>query len=142
MDIPIPAQLLVAFGCNATTRLGSISPIKKIKGGILGRRHIGTKITITGFFRNEIIPEYVVDAVLAHEICHYAHGFFSEMPKKHRLPHRGGVVEKELAERGLGETLARQKRWIKNNWQEFIKKSNIKSRKRRVKRRRILIFGV
>ncbi|MBI3495244.1 hypothetical protein HY065_01305, partial [Candidatus Berkelbacteria bacterium] len=79
-----------------------------------------TYITITGYFRSPEVPEYVVDGVLAHELSHYAHGFYSPHARQFRHPHKHGVVDKELTRRGLGGIVKRQKRWLKMNWSQFI----------------------
>ncbi len=120
-DIDIPNTLTVKFGRRAKTRLGSI---KKVFPKSLLERMTGkfeTEILITGFFRDELVPEYVIDATVAHELCHYAHGFSSPLPQIANHPHRGGIVHKELRERGMGEMEKRQKKWIKDKWQKYIK---------------------
>ncbi|MFY9484069.1 MAG: hypothetical protein WAP74_00390 [Patescibacteria group bacterium] len=114
-DVPIQNQVIVRFGRGARTRLGSIK---------FGRRIVNprTYITITGYFRSELVPEYVVDGVLAHELTHYAHGFHSPGQQLYSHPHRRGVVTKELTRRGLGDIVKKQKRWLKAHWQTFIRK--------------------
>lgn len=113
-DVTPKNEVIVRFGRNARTRLGSIK---------FGRRKENprTYITITGLFRDPEIPEFVIDAVLAHELAHYAHGFFSPHEKLHRYPHQHGVVDKELTTRGLGDILIMQKRWLKKNWREYLR---------------------
>lgn len=117
-------NIKIRFGRNAYTRLGSISYEKKSDRKI-------TLITITGYFKNQEIPQYVIDATIAHEICHYAHGFFSPFPKSSKYPHKGGKVDRELIDRGLGEILKKQKIWMKNNWKEIVKDDIKMKRKRR-----------
>jgi hypothetical protein len=112
-DIMVANNVFVKFGRPCRTRLGSIK---------LGRRSEdpNTIITINGYFKDEIIPEYVVDAVLAHELTHYAQGFCSPHEQKFRNPHQGGVVNRELADRGLQELLQAEKKWVKANWRNFL----------------------
>lgn len=117
-DVAIENEVIVRFGRAAATRLGTIK---------FGRRTINprTYITITGYFRNELVPEYVVDAVLAHELTHYAHGFHSPGEQLYRHPHKHGVVTKELTARELGDIVKKQKKWLTTNWREFLKSNSI-----------------
>ena len=77
-------------------------------------------ITITKHFQDESIPEYVVVSTIAHELCHYTHGFNSPSPKKFQYPHQGGVVKKEMDKRGLREIRLKTRSWLKKNWREYI----------------------
>jgi len=120
-DIDIPNTLTIKFGRRAKTRLGSI---KKVFSKSLIERMKGkfeTEILITGYFKDKKIPEYVIDATIGHELCHYAHGFSSPLPQIANHPHRGGIVRAELKKRGMGEMEKRQKRWIKDNWNNFVR---------------------
>lgn len=113
-DVEVANIVYVRFGRSARTRLGSIK---------YGRRKVNpnTFITITGYFRDLDIPEYVIDAVLAHELTHYTHGFFSPHPQLHKHPHQHGIIDKELTKRGLEDTMRLQKVWLKTNWRDFLK---------------------
>lgn len=112
-DIEIKNNLIIKFGRPCMTRLGSI---KK------GRRqeNFNSIITMNGYFRDISIPEYVIDAVLAHEFMHYAHGFASPHEQAYAHPHKGGVIDYDIIERGLGDSLKLQKRWIKQNWEQYL----------------------
>jgi len=112
-DVVVANNVFVKFGRACRTRLGSIK---------YGRRKEdpNTIITINGHFKNDFIPEFVVDAVLAHELTHYAQGFASPHEQQYRHPHKGGVVRNELAERGLHELMRAEKKWVKANWREYI----------------------
>ncbi|MFH1749966.1 MAG: hypothetical protein ABH837_03705 [bacterium] len=110
-DLEQKNPILVGFGRKARTRLGSIRYHKKTKTSI---------ITISGYFKNLEIPEFIIDAVLAHELVHYLHGFSSSHPRAWRYPHQGGVVSQELKDRGLEETLRFQKKWIKKNHAKYF----------------------
>jgi len=107
-DIPKSNDIAIIFGSNAATRLGSIKK-NRLEDSL-------TKITITGFFKDERVPEIIIDLTIAHEICHYAHGFSSPLPRLFNNPHQGGVVDKELKIRGFSAELIFQKRWLKENW--------------------------
>lgn len=113
-DVSIINHLVVKFGRPCTTRLGSI---KK------GRRqeNFNSIITINGHFRDPAIPTFVVDAVLAHEFMHYTHGFASPHKQAFLHPHKGGVVDGGLRERGLTDILKAEKVWIKDNWASYLK---------------------
>ena len=121
-DADISNPLFIKFGRRAQTRLGSIK--KKYSKSIFARLsgHFETEITINGHFKDMSIPEYVIDAVIGHELCHYVHGFSSPLPQLARHPHKGGIVNHEMRERGMGELEKKQKRWIKQHWVEYLKK--------------------
>jgi len=112
-DIDVANTVIVRFGRPAKTRLGSIK---------FGRRTVdpNTYITITGYFRSDDVPDFVVDAVLAHELSHYAHGFFSPHERLHTHPHKYGIVNNELTQRGLGDILKLQTRWLKQHCRELV----------------------
>ena len=87
--------------------------IKKLKDG-------STEIVINGFFKDEKIPDYIVDLTIAHEIVHYLHGFNSPYPKQFKYPHQGGIVRKELISRGFKIPLKLERRFLKQDWKEII----------------------
>ena len=116
-DIIVANNVFVKFGRPCRTRLGSIK---------YGRRKEdpNTIITINGYFKDETIPEFVVDAVLAHELTHYAQGFASPHEQKYAKPHQGGVVNHELVSRGLKDLLYMEKKWVKTNWRKYLELNN------------------
>ena len=65
-------------------------------------------------FKDQTIPQDVVDHTIGHELTHYAHGFSSNTPKLHRYPHAGGVVKKEMGQRGMDHLYQAYKSWIKD----------------------------
>jgi len=78
-------------------------------------------ITLTGYFRNDLlVPDYVVNATIAHELCHYTHGFSSPLEKRFLNPHQGNVIKKELSKRGLLEEQEMADKWLKKNWVNVI----------------------
>lgn len=109
-DIPRGNEVYIKFGRNARTRLGSIRKIGKSN----------TLITITGYFKDNRVPEFMAEATIAHELCHYAHGFFSPLPRLSNYPHQGGLVDKELISRGFKQHLSLQKKWLKETWPTII----------------------
>jgi len=144
-DIPRHNEVSIKFGQKASTRLGSIKLIQNSKFKIqnYGKVHCHhrTLITITGHFIDERVPEEVIDVVIAHELAHYAHGFFSPLPQLARYPHHGGLVDTELKNRGFTEKLKFQKKWLKDNWKDVIG-TTLKHRRtrRRSRKERISIF--
>ncbi len=122
-DVPRSNEVYIKFGRDARTRLGSIRKIGKSS----------TLIMITGYFKDKRVPDFMVEATIAHELCHYAHGFFSPLPQLSKYPHLGGLVDNELKTRGFSEQLQAQKSWLKKEWPEII---GARVRKRRVLRRK------
>ncbi|MGA2667190.1 MAG: hypothetical protein ABSE91_03870 [Patescibacteria group bacterium] len=113
-DVPVANNVFVKFGRPTRTRLGSIK---------FGRRreNPNTIITINGHFIDLDIPEFVIEAVLAHELTHYAHGFASPLKQTYRHPHKGGVVRHEMVDRGFRDLLQLEKRWVEENWVNFLR---------------------
>ncbi len=85
-------------------------------GHITRLKNKDTEIAINGLFKDERIPEYIIDTTIAHELVHYMHGFHSPYPQKYKHPHRGGVVDKELAKRGFGHLMKIEKDFVKRQW--------------------------
>jgi len=121
-DADISNPLFIKFGRKAITRLGSIK--KKHPKSIFARLsgHFETEVTINSHFMDPKIPEFVIDAIIGHELCHYVHGFSSPLPQLARHPHRGGIVNNEMRQRGMGDLEQKQKKWIKQNWLNYINK--------------------
>jgi hypothetical protein len=114
-DIAITNPIEISFGREAKFRFGSIRLLKP--KGI--RRIIGKTepqksiITITSMFSKDEVPVDVVRYTIAHELCHYAHGFSSANKRLFKYPHHGGIVNKELTERGAGDLIRAFKQWLK-----------------------------
>lgn len=102
-DIPQNNKVFIKFGRFAKYRLGSIRLNKKTKASY---------ITITAMFKNPKIPAEVIDHTIGHELVHYTHGFSSNQPRLHRYPHAGGVVRKEMRQRGMESFYNAYKLWI------------------------------
>lgn len=96
-------KVYVRFGRHSDTRFGSIR---------LCIEDNSSHIVITSKFRDESIPEEVVDHTLAHELVHYSHGFSSPHPRLHKFPHKGGIIDKELKKRGLTNLVTYYKKWV------------------------------
>lgn len=103
-DVTQDNPIFIAFGRYSKFRLGSIK---------FDRRSKKSYITITSMFKDPSIPVEVVDHTIAHELCHYTHGFSSPKEQMHRFPHSGGVIQRELAERNLQYLSKAYKIWIK-----------------------------
>ena len=139
-DLEKKNEVIIHFGRRARTRLGSIKEVKSRKSQVKSFQESisPTLITINGLFRDEKIPEFVVTATIAHELCHYAHGFSSPHNKTHEHPHYGGVVRKEMIDRGLEDEQYLSKKWIKENWKDYLLKYYPPLPKCRRRRKRIL----
>lgn len=131
-DVPRPNLVLIHFGKKSVRQLGCIRwvyPGAKIKSLYKGREDEHnvqddgriSRITMTGYFKDRFIPDYVVRMVIAHEMVHYTHGFHSPLPKLYDHPHRGNIVNKEITARGLGDELKRSEVWLKENWSNYLK---------------------
>jgi putative component of toxin-antitoxin plasmid stabilization module len=107
-DVPQGHPIVTRYGYRARYRFGSI----------VARRGT-THILVNQLYADPFVPTYVVDATLAHELAHYAHGYGSGLPKLHAHPHRGGVVDEELEQRGLGELTRKADAWRKAHWAAF-----------------------
>jgi len=109
LDVPKTDKVFIHFGKKCRNRLGSIRLVNNTL----------SEIKINGFLKDLEIPEFVCEAVVAHELTHYVHGFGSNRPQLYKYPHRGGVVAREMIRRGLGETHYAAKDWINTSWIEF-----------------------
>lgn len=110
-DVPQTNKVFIRFGRNAKYRLGSIR---------LNRQTKASYIVITSMFKDDRIPGEVVDHTIGHELVHYAHGFSSTNPRLHKYPHAGGVVKKEMTDRGMGYLHEAYKIWIKQYHRELL----------------------
>jgi predicted metal-dependent hydrolase len=105
----------IKFGRRARKRLGSIRECLHVS-----KRQNETMILINGHFKDRKIPDYIIDATIAHELCHYVQGFGSSMPKRTKFPHRGGVVNHEIDKRGLSDLVKKEKTWLDQNWHVYL----------------------
>jgi|SRR5581483_6005778 len=111
-DTPQKNEVFVGFGRKSKYRFGSIR---------LRLADNSTHIRINGLFRNEQIPQEIVDHTIAHELVHYSHGFSSLQPRLHRYPHRGGIIDKELRDRNLGHLVKFYHSWVESYVQEIAR---------------------
>jgi hypothetical protein len=130
-DIPRKNLVIIKYGKHSKRQLGSIkianerTKIKKLLREkeadykIQDDKRV-TVITVTRYFQNEVVPEFVVRATIAHELCHYAHGFSSPLQKRFQRPHQGSVIKKELEKRGLLKEQKVVDKWLKENWIDII----------------------
>lgn len=127
-------EVTIEFGRAARTRLGSIKQLRLMRRGAVDALNTsGSLITITGYFKDERVPEFMIDAVIAHELCHYAHGFSSPLPQLLKYPHQGGAVDREMIKRGLGDMLLAQQKWLKTEWKDVvgpIRRRTVRKRKK------------
>lgn len=114
-DVTQNNPVFIKFGRFSKYRLGSI---KLSKTG--GKSYI----TITGMFKDKKIPQEVIDHTIAHELVHYAHGFSSKKTRLHKYPHAGGIVDKEMRTRGIGDLITAYKSWVKKYREQLAHDTN------------------
>jgi len=102
-DVPAKNPVFISFGRDATYRFGSIR---------LNLENNSTIIKINGNFRRKNISSRIIDHTIAHELVHYSQGFSSPHLRLHRYPHRGGIIDKELRERGLQKLVEFYHKWL------------------------------
>ena len=128
VDIPRKNSVLIKFGKRSKRQLGCINWARMTSKGlkkILPRKNSEddkriSLITITKYFQDPGIPEPIVVATIAHEMCHYAHGFNSPLQQLYNHPHKGGVIYKEMHTRGLGQLYKEARKWLRTNWREYL----------------------
>ena len=126
-NVPRKNEVNITFGRCARTRLGSIRKTSR-------RGDFASQILITGYFKDEKVPEFMIEAVIAHELCHYAHGFSSPLPQLFKYPHQGRAVDREMIKRGLGDILLAQNKWLKTEWKSVIGPAKRRRKVRKVRR--------
>jgi hypothetical protein len=128
-DVPRKNTVLIKFGKKSKRQLGCIRVASNKSRGIQKLMKEQEKndhdsisvVTITKYFENPEIPDYVVEGTIIHELCHYAHGFNSPLQQIYDHPHKGGVIRKEMTRRGLGNLYRDCNKWLKTNWKNYIK---------------------
>lgn len=131
-DVPVKNRLQVRFGRIVKSRLGSITT-RRLKG-----QEPISLISLNGLFKQAVVPEYVIDAVLAHEFVHYSHGFHSPLPRLYAHPHKDGIVDREIKQRGLADPLRRQQQWVKQHFGRLYLQHA--PTRRRLGRRRLFVL--
>jgi hypothetical protein len=128
-DVPRKNLVIIKFGKGAKRQLGCIKLATRKTRGIGSKlddieyqdiKNVSV-ITITKLFQNPEVPEFIVQGTIAHEMCHYAHGFNSPLQQLYNHPHKGGVIRKELQKRGLGELYKESNKWLKQNWLKYLR---------------------
>jgi hypothetical protein len=112
-DMPRVNEVEIGFSSGWKSRLGVIS---------LSVDSTNSYIGINSLLSLPEAPEKIARITIAHELVHYLHGFGSPLPRRHRHPHRGHVVEKELFARGFYEEFKGYEEWIRDNWYDFYER--------------------
>lgn len=162
-DLEAPNQIEIQWGRRSRRQLGCIkkTPFSSLRGGdfslnskqasqsfraglprlqpfleksrMARNDNFKTIIVINSLFKDEAIPEFIIDSVIVHEMAHYAHGFNSPLPQKHRNPHKGNVIRREFLLRGIGDLERQQQKWMKENWQKYLDENFPSTRKRKIR---------
>ncbi len=127
-DVPRVNKVLIKFSKKSKRQLGAISWLqnrtkkidKMLEQAEQGDDKRVSLINITAYFQDETIPEHVVLGTIAHEMCHYAHGFNSPLKQIYDHPHKGGVIRKEMTSRGLAGIYKSSRKWLKENWRNYL----------------------
>jgi len=122
LDVERKNNVVIRFKGRWKNKFGHIKRLK----------NKDTEIVINGLFKDERIPEFVIDTTIAHELAHYSHGFQSPHPKRYKHPHAGGVVTRELINRGFGHMIKKEKEFMKRLWPRIFRElcpDKIKPRK-------------
>jgi len=109
-DTPQLNTVIIKFKGKSYRKFGHIKKIGK-----------DTEIAINSLFKSDIVPEYMIDLTIAHELIHYMHGFNSPLKKQYKYPHKGGIVTKELKNKGFIHLLKKEKIFIKKEWPKIYK---------------------
>ena len=119
-DVNLSNPLEIHFGREAKYRFGSIRLLKgKSSMSLKSLKSLKKQgpqksiITITSMFAKRAVPVKVVQYTIGHELCHYSHGFSSTNKRLFKFPHHGGIVNRELTERGAHDLIAAYKKWLK-----------------------------
>lgn len=130
-DVPRKNLVLIKFGKYSKRQLGCIKLANKntkIKG-ILKKKKDEYEIqddksisliTVTRYFQDLNIPDFVVRSTIAHELCHYTHGFSSPLERLFDKPHQGSIVKKELFKRDLLQEYENSEKWLRKNWIQIV----------------------
>ncbi len=129
VDVPRKNLVVIKFSKRSKRQLGCItwgSPKTRGISRLIERAKLQDEkrvsvIRITSLFKDEKIPEKVVLGTIAHEMCHYAHGFNSPLKQIYDHPHKGGVIRKEMEKRGLKDIYQFSKKWLKANWLNYLR---------------------
>lgn len=130
-DTPKANNVVIRFKGKWRNKFGHIKRLK----------NKDSEIAINSLFTHEMVPEYIIDLTIAHELIHYSHGFNSPLPRQFKHPHQGGVVRRELIKRGFSHMLRKEREFIRDHWKkkefyiqlrkEFEPNYTYKQRKRR-----------
>ncbi len=107
-DVEKLNNILIKFKGKWKNKFGHI---KKVKGS--------SEIAINALFKHDIVPEYIIDLTIAHELIHYWHGFNSPHQKRYKHPHAGGIVTRELKKRGFAHMMRLERSFVKNQWRQL-----------------------
>tara|TARA_Y100000310_G_C20549620_1_gene747361 strand:- start:435 stop:839 length:405 start_codon:yes stop_codon:yes gene_type:complete len=111
-EVPKANTVIIKFKGKWKNKFGHIKQLK----------NKDSEIAINSLFKDPIVPDYIIDLTIAHELIHYMHGFNSPLPKQFKYPHQGNIVGKELKERGFHHLIKKEKEWVKKAWPNLYPK--------------------
>ena len=109
-DVPRANTVVIEYSRSWKNRLGMICL------SLTGRT---SYIGINSLLKLPQVPYNVTLITVAHELIHYSHGFGSPLPRLYEHPHRGGIVVREMAERGLRLEYEMYRKWIREHWESL-----------------------
>jgi len=122
-EVPRKNEVIIRFKGKWKNKFGHIKRIKD-----------KSEIVINGLFKDEIVPEYIIDLTIAHELIHYMHGFNSPLPRQYKNPHKGGIVTKELKKRGFSHLIKKENLFVKKEWKDIYLFLSGKKNEKKIKR--------
>jgi hypothetical protein len=109
-DIPRVNRVEISFVGSWKSRLGVISLSQDTRTSYIG---------INSLLCLPEAPYQIARITIAHELVHYAHGFGSPLPRQHKHPHRGRIVDRELLARGFRQEWLVYQDWVRDHWYDF-----------------------
>ncbi len=120
-DVPQANEVHIAYCRPWKSRLGLIRMSLDSTHSFIG---------INSLLQMQAVPDCVLITTIAHELVHYTHGFGSPLPQLFNHPHAHNIVDNELEQRGLGNTLAECNTWIDEYWYAFYEEQRISKTRR------------
>ncbi|HET8910396.1 MAG TPA: hypothetical protein VFN23_02965 [Ktedonobacteraceae bacterium] len=109
-DVSCKNEIVIRYSYPWKRRLGLIRMALDESSSLIG---------INSLLQHPEVPEAVLITTVAHELCHYAHGFGSPLPQLYEHPHANNVINLELEKRHLSDHARKCDEWIDKAWFPF-----------------------